>query len=52
MHAYATYLAQNGITYATLEEFEMRKALFAAAEARIQEHNSANDENSFTVGHN
>ena len=52
MYTFATYLAQNGITFETREEFDMRMTLFAAAEARIQEHNSANDESSFTIGHN
>lgn len=52
MHAFATYLAQNGITFETSEEFNMRMTLFAVAEARIQAHNSANVESSYTIGHN
>ena len=51
--AFATHLAQYGITYETKEDFEMRKNLFAQTDALIREHNESNEEPmSYTLAHN
>ena len=48
--AFTTHLTKFGLTYSSVEEFEMRKSLFAATDKFIREHNSQG--HSFTVGHN
>jgi len=45
------HVAEFNISYATVEEFNARKALFMEVDAQIAEIN-ANPENTFTAGHN
>ena len=45
------HLAEQGISFATKEEYEFRFNLFAAKDAELNEIN-ANPENTFVVGHN
>ena len=47
---YMRYVSQHGKSYITVEEFEMRKSLFAETDALINEHNAT--ESSFKLGHN
>ena len=46
------YMATNGKTYATSEEFEKRKALFATADNLIYTRNNALGQNTCQLGHN
>ena len=46
------YMATNDKTYSTAEEFEKRKALFAAADNLIQTRNNALGQNTCQLGHN
>ena len=48
--AFTNHLTNFGLTYSSVEEFEMRKNLFAATDKFIREHNSQG--HNFTVGHN
>jgi hypothetical protein len=50
-HKYMQYLSKFNKSYASLEEFNMRLANFAAIDDFITEFNS-NPENTSTVGHN
>merc|ERR1712032_90194 len=45
------HVAHHNLSYATVEEFNARKALFLEVDAAIEEIN-ANPEHTFTVGHN
>ena len=45
------FLASHGKGYNTIEEFNLRGALFAKKDAALAKIN-ANPENTFTVGHN
>ena len=45
------HVTEYNLTYATVSEFEARKALFTQKDAILAEINS-NPENTFTVGHN
>jgi len=45
------YLAKHGKDYNTIEEFNLRAAIFAMKDAALAKIN-ANPENTFTVGHN
>jgi C1A family cysteine protease len=47
---FMSFAAEHNKSYETVEEFQMRAALFAETEAFIQEHNTQN--NNYTVGHN
>jgi len=47
---YMQYMAEHGKSYLTKEEFQARKALFAAADEFVESHNQTNA--NFTVGHN
>jgi len=50
-YAFISHVAEMGLSYATVEEFNARKEIFKMRDAMIQEEN-ANPENTFTVGHN
>ena len=45
------YITQHGKSYATVEEFEFRKARFALADEAIAAMNQ-NEANTWTAGHN
>ena len=47
---YMQYLTFHGKSYITIEEFELRKALYIETDAVINEHNAT--ESSFKLGHN
>ena len=49
--AFTNYLSEHGKSYATLEEFNERLALFTARDTLINEWNSRTDVTS-TLGHN
>lgn len=49
--SYMKYIAQQGKAYATLEEFNMRAALFNQTDAELEAFN-ANPDRFQTVGHN
>ena len=44
------YVIEHSKSYLTAAEFDARKALFAASDALVEEHNSTNA--NFTLGHN
>jgi len=48
---FISHVAAHNLSYATVEEFNARKAIFAAKDAEINEIN-ADVTNTFTVGHN
>ena len=48
--AFIEHVSTYGLSYATQEEYEFRKGIFAEKTAKIQEINSS--QNSFTVGYN
>ena len=45
------HVANMNLSYATMEEFNARKAIFMDRDAAFEEHN-ANPEHTYTVGHN
>ena len=47
---YMQYVAIEGKSYLTTEEFQLRKALYIQSDAIIEAHNESNS--SFTLGHN
>ena len=49
--SFIQHIADHGISYGTVEEYNFRLGLFNALDAEINEIN-ANPENTFTVGHN
>ena len=49
--AFIKHIAEHGLSYGTVEEYNFRLGLFNAIDAEINEIN-ANPENTFTVGHN
>ena len=49
--AFVQHIADHGLSYGTVEEYNFRLGLFNAVDAEINEIN-ANPENTFTVGHN
>ena len=49
--AFVQHIADFGLSYGTVEEYNFRLGLFNAVDAEINEIN-ANPENTFTVGHN
>ena len=48
---FIAHVAQNNLSWATIEEFNARKALFTAHDAELEMIN-ADANNTFTVGHN
>ena len=48
---FVRHVAENNLSYATVEEFEFRKTLFKEKDAKFEEIN-ADPANTFTVGHN
>ena len=48
---FIAHVAKHNLSWATVEEFNARKEIFAAADAEIQRIN-ADTANTFTVGHN
>ena len=49
--SFVQHIADHGLSYGTVEEYNFRLGLFNAIDAEINEIN-ANPENTFTVGHN
>ena len=49
--SFVQHIADHGLSYGTVEEYNFRLGLFNAVDAEINEIN-ANPENTFTVGHN
>ena len=49
--SFIQYLADEGISYGTKEEYEFRLDIFKKTDEEIEEINS-NPENTFTAGHN
>ena len=49
-YKFMQHISEYGKSYITMEEFAARKEIFAATDARIQEHNAS--DSSYRLGHN